>query len=71
MPHYLVEVREPAAPERLTRTRPTLWTHETPADTSYEVGRVFQVEGRMLKVTAVEEGEPPFDQRLVCVPILR
>jgi hypothetical protein len=32
---------------------------------------VFQVEGRMLKVTAVEEGEPPFDQRLVCVPILR
>lgn len=71
MPHYLVEVREAAAPESLTRTRPTLWTHETPDDTWYEVGRAFQLEGRMVEVTAVEEAEPPFDARLVCFPIAR
>ena len=57
MPHYLVEVRERAEAESLTRTRPTFWTH------------VFELEGRLLEVTHVEEGEPPFDRRLVCVPV--
>ena len=56
MPHYLVEVRERAEPERVTSTRPTLWTHETPEDMWYEVGHRFQVEGRMLKVTHIEGG---------------
>jgi hypothetical protein len=37
----------------------------------YEVGHRFQVEGRVLEVTHVEEGEPPFDARLVCVPVAR
>jgi hypothetical protein len=71
VPHYLVEVRERAEPERVTSTRPRFWTHQTPEDMSYEVGNRFQVEGRMLEVTHIEEGEPPFDQRLVCVPVAR
>ena len=71
MPHYLVEVRERADPKSLTRTRPTLWTHMTPEDMSYDVGHVFELEGRVLEVTHVEAGEPPFDQRLVCVPVVR
>lgn len=69
MPHYLVEVRERADAESFARSRPTFWTHMTPEDTSYDVGQVFAVEGRLLEVTDVEEGEPPFDQRLVCVPV--
>lgn len=69
MPHYLVEVRERADPKSLTRTRPTLWTHMTPEDMWYDVGHVFEVEGRLVEVTHLEEGEPPFDQRLVCVPV--
>ena len=69
MPHYLVEVRERTEAESLTRTRPTFWTHMTPEDMSYDVGHVFEVEGRLLEVTHVEEGEPPFDRRLVCVPV--
>ena len=56
MPHYLVEVREHADPKSLTRTRPTLWTHMTPEDMSYDVGHVFELEGRLLEVTHVEEG---------------
>ena len=71
MPHYLVEVRERADAEHLTSSRPTLWTHETPEDMWYEVGHRFQVEGRVLEVTHVEEREPPFDARLVCVPVAR
>ena len=71
MPHYLVEVRERADEESLTRTRPTLWTHMTPEDMSYDVGHVFEVEGRLLAVTHVEVEEPPFDARLVCVPVAR
>jgi hypothetical protein len=69
--HYLVEVRERAEEESLTRTRPTLWTHMTPEDMSYDVGHVFEVEGRLLEVTHVEAGEPPFDARLVCVSVVR
>jgi hypothetical protein len=71
VPHYLVEVRERADPKSLTRTRPTLWTHMTPEDMSYDVGTVFELEGGLLEVTHVEAGEPPFDQRLVCVPVVR
>jgi hypothetical protein len=71
VPHYLVEVRERADPKSLTRTRPTLWTHMTPEDMSYDVGHVFELEGRLLEVTHVEAGEAPFDQRLVCVPVVR
>ena len=65
----MVEVRERAEAESLTRTRPTFWTHMTPEDMSYDVGHVFELEGRLLEVTHVEEGEPPFDRRLVCVPV--
>jgi hypothetical protein len=66
VPHYEVEVREPAGVERLTRTRPTYWTHETPDDMWYTEGHVFELEGRLLEVQLLEEAEPPFDQRLVC-----
>ena len=55
----------------MTRTRPTLWTHMTPDDLSYDIGHVFEVEGRLLEVTHVEAEEPPFDARLVCVPSAR
>ena len=65
----MVEVRERAEAESLTRTRPTFWMHMTPEDMSYDVGHVFELEGRLLEVTHVEEGEPPFDRRLVCVPV--
>ena len=69
MPHYLVEVRERADAERVTSTRPTFWTHMTPEDMWYDAGHVFEVEGRLLRVTLEEEEEPPFGQRLVCVPV--
>jgi hypothetical protein len=38
---------------------------------AYDVGHVFELEGRLLEVTHVDAGEPPFDQRLVCVPVVR
>jgi hypothetical protein len=67
MPHYLVEVRERADAESFTRTRPSFWTHMRTRHTT--LGTFFEVEGRSLEVTHVEEGESPFDQRLVCVPV--
>jgi hypothetical protein len=62
MPHYEVQVLE-------TLGRPTFWTVETPDDEWYDVGHVFELEGRRLEVALLEDAGPPFDQRLICNPL--
>lgn len=68
MPHYEVEVVEWLDATKLPGTR-TSWTVITPEDVWYDVGHVFELEGRWLRVALLEDAGPPFDQRLICTEV--
>lgn len=65
MPFYEIEIRESDG----TVTRGAHMEIDDPnAEEWFVEGHYFEHEGRRLRVAMLEHAEPPFDQRLVCIP---